>query len=146
METVNGVTVVVYKEHGDYFRFAVLRRTLNWDGWELVKGHIDEGEDAEAAARREVSEETGIEPINIQPLDTMHEWEYERDGTEYQAEYQCFLAQAPSNALIRVDEDTEPQEHSKGHFLNSRDAIDILSHDNQKELLREAVEKLEHAD
>jgi len=145
METVKGVTVVVYKEHGDYFRFAVLRRILNWDGWELVKGHIDDGEDAEEAARREVAEETGIEHTEFEDLDTLHEWEYERDGTEYHAEYQCFLARAPSNALIDVSDDQEPQEHSKGHFLNSRDAIDILSHDNQKELLRRAVEKLEHA-
>jgi len=113
--------------------------------WAGVSGYVEDDESPEAAARREVAEETGIEHTEFEDLDTLHEWEYERDGTEYHAEYQCFLARAPSNALIDVSDDQEPQEHSKGHFLNSRDAIDILSHDNQKELLRRAVEKLEHA-
>ena len=33
------------------------------DSWSLPKGHIDEGEQAEAAARREIKEESGIEEL-----------------------------------------------------------------------------------
>lgn len=144
METVNGVTVVLYKEHGDYYRFAVLRRELNWEGWELVKGKIDDGEEPAGAARREVAEETGIEPRSITDLDTVHEWTYERDGTKYEARYRCFMAEAPPDALIDVDAN-HVEEHSKGHFLNSRDALDILTHENQRELVEQVVERLETA-
>src|SRR6266498_3946320 len=35
--------------------------------WEFAKGHIEEGENPEEAAKREIQEETGIADVNIIP-------------------------------------------------------------------------------
>ena len=40
--------------------------------WQMPQGGIDRGEDAEAAARRELWEETGI--TSIEPLDAVPDW------------------------------------------------------------------------
>ncbi|MDY6778845.1 MAG: NUDIX domain-containing protein [Candidatus Nanohaloarchaea archaeon] len=141
MEQVPGVVVVLYKRVDGYNRYAVLKRTKNWEGWELVKGHIEDKEEPEEAAHREVREETGITPENVQSMDEINEWEYKRDGTQYHARYRAYLAEAPSDAYIDVS-GNEHGEHSKGHFLNFRDTVEILTHDNQRELVKQAADQL----
>lgn len=56
--------------------------------WTIPKGEIDEGEDAQAAARRELAEETGLEvegelialaPIRQKGGKTVHAWAAEAD-------------------------------------------------------------------
>lgn len=142
MEQVDGVTVILYTIKNGHPRIAVLRRTLNWDGWELVKGRQDGDESVKETARREIEEETGLEPEWIKSLDITHEWTYEREGTRYQASYDAFLAKAPDNARISVDTNVD-DEHSKGLFLNPRDARDILTHENQQELIDIATDEIE---
>lgn len=141
MEHVDGVVVVLYTHKNDHPRIAVLKRTLNWEGWELVKGRKEGDEDTISAARREIIEETGIEPESIEELDTKHEWTYERDGAQYKASYDSCLAKAPADARMTVDTNDE-DEHTKGFFLNFRDAKDILTHKNQRELIEMVENRL----
>jgi 8-oxo-dGTP pyrophosphatase MutT (NUDIX family) len=42
--------------------------TRNYRGWEMLGGHIEEGEDVETAMRREAYEEGGFEPATIIPF------------------------------------------------------------------------------
>lgn len=142
MKKVEGVVVVVYKKSDGSTRYAVLKRELNWEGWELVKGKVEDGEDLEKTAKREVKEETGIEANEIVSLDDIHEWEYQRNGEKHKAEYHAFLAEVPEDSYIDVDAN-KVEEHSKGFFLNLRDSKGMLTHDNQKELLEEASEIIE---
>ncbi len=134
------VCVVLYKWAGDTPRYAVLERVKNWEGWELVKGRM-EGT-AEETARLEVEEEAGIDEVeNIEELDHDLEWEYEEDGESIHVSCHCFLAEAPEDARISV-EDNPDEEHADGYFLNFRDAKDILTYDDQRELLEAAHERL----
>ena len=48
------------------------------DSWSLPKGHIDEGEDEEQAAVREVYEESGLQDITI--IDKLGEYQRPRTG------------------------------------------------------------------
>ncbi len=143
MNEVVGVVVALYKMAGGHPRFAVLRRDVTWDGWELPKGRLDDGEDPETAARREVIEETSIEPTEVTDLDDVHEWAYERDGEKHRARYHAFMARAPDSAFIDISDNPDEDEHSKGHFLNTRDTTDILTHENQRELVRDVKERVE---
>lgn len=130
------VCVVLYKLMDGHPRYAVLRRTLNWEGWELVKGHLEGS--PEETVRQEVAEETGIEEtVAVDPVDCDAGWTYEDDGEEVSVTCHCFLVEVPADAYIDVDANPH-DEHAKGHFLNYRDARDILTHDNQRDLLREA--------
>ena len=143
MEVREGVVVVVWKEINNAARFAVLRRDLNWEGWEFVKGAVDSVEEKEEAAKREVKEETGIEDIiEVEDLNRMHKWRYKRDGKKIEAQYRVFLAKVPEGANINVSANPH-DEHSKGFFLNPRDTKDILTHENQKKLVGIALEIIE---
>lgn len=135
MQKEQRVCVVLRKSVSGGNRYGVLKRTKNWEGWELVKGHIDDDESPEDAAVREVREETGIDEIDeVASLDYELTWTYERDGEQRRSVCRCFLIDVPADAYIDVD--TNPHdEHATGHFLNFRDARDILTYDNQRELL-----------
>ncbi|MCJ7428957.1 MAG: NUDIX domain-containing protein [Candidatus Nanohaloarchaeota archaeon QJJ-5] len=142
MEEVKGVVIVLYTIKNGHPRIAVLKRTLNWEGWELVKGRKDDDEDPKETARREIKEETGIDPASITILDDTHEWTYERDGTKYHAIYDTCIARAPDGARIQVQHNND-EEHEKGFFLNPRDAKDILTHENQQSLIESVTDRLE---
>lgn len=134
------VCIVLYKMMDGYPRYGVLKRTLNWEGWELPKGHL-EGDAAESA-RQEIAEETGIADIEaLDPFACDAGWTYEDDGEEVQVTCDCFLAEVPGDAYIDVSGNPH-DEHAKGHFLNFRDARDILTHENQRELLAAAHDHL----
>lgn len=135
MQEEQRVCVVLRKTVGGGKRYGVLKRTKNWEGWELVKGHIDDDEAPADAAAREVNEETGIETVkDITALDYELTWTYERDGEQRRSVCRCFLIDVPSDAYIDVGANPD-DEHATGHFLNFRDARDILTYDNQRELL-----------
>src|SRR3954449_2255400 len=52
-------------------RIAVVHRP-KYDDWSLPKGHLEEGEDWEDAALREVEEELGIRARTVRALDPVH--------------------------------------------------------------------------
>lgn len=134
------VCVVLYKLVEGHPRYAVLRREKNWEGWELVKGHVEES--LEETVRQEVEEEAGIPELEeVEELDSDVGWTYEDEGEEVEVTCHGFMARAPDDALVDVSGNPH-EEHSKGHFLNYRDARDIVTHDNQRNLLEEAHENL----
>lgn len=140
MKTEERVCVVLTKELQDSYRYAVFRRTKGWEGWELVKGHVED-DDPEATVYIELAEEAGInreQVVRVEPLDQTMSWTYENDdGETVETDCHCFLAEVTPDTYISVGQNPD-DEHTKGHFLNYRDAHDILTHDNQRELL-EAV-------
>ena len=73
MKIRKGAVAIIFRQD----EFLILKRELNWKGWEFVKGSIDEGEDEETAVKREIREETGLEDIEIihklpEKLEYMH--------------------------------------------------------------------------
>ena len=57
---------VVLRKDGDRWMIAMEQQEKYMDGaWFLPKGHVEEGEDFEAAARREIEEEVGISELKL---------------------------------------------------------------------------------
>ena len=135
---------MVYKESRRNNRFALLQRKKNWDGWELPKGHLEEDDYVETV-KIELSEETGIEEDSIQEINSMDEttsWEYEQDGEEFRKEYKAFIVKVDEDTLI--DTTQNPcDEHVQGFFLKKDDAEGLLTYENNVEILKKAVQKIQ---
>jgi len=67
---IAGVSVIITNLGGDVL---LLRHSYGPDVWGLPGGGINRGEEPEAAARREVREELGIELARLEPIGTLEE-------------------------------------------------------------------------
>ncbi|MCL2800071.1 MAG: NUDIX domain-containing protein [Endomicrobia bacterium] len=133
---------VLYKicEGETLFLLARSRRSGKWG---FPKGHIEEGESEAETARREILEETGIK--NIEFVDGFRqEAVYIIDGTRAdtkgkpaQKHSVYFLAKALEEPSKNIDD-----EISEIGWFNLENAVNILSFDNQKEILKLAYEKI----
>ena len=79
--TVIDVSKLEYRENvgmvlinADRHIFAGKRIDNNNDAWQMPQGGIDEGETPEAAAYRELSEETGIHYSKVRLLEETQDW------------------------------------------------------------------------
>jgi 8-oxo-dGTP pyrophosphatase MutT (NUDIX family) len=143
MRTEKGVAIVAYQESRGSRRFLVLKRTKNWEGWELPKGHLED-DDYEETVKLELGEEAGIDPGNIQEIKELGkdlEWSFEDGGEEVEREYTGYLVRIDDDAIVDVSENPH-EEHETGFFMKQEDVESLLTYDNQKELLQEAVTQL----
>ncbi|MFB6241717.1 MAG: NUDIX domain-containing protein [Candidatus Nanosalina sp.] len=144
MRTEKGVAIVAYKESRGSRRFLVLKRTKNWEGWELPKGHL-ENDDYDETVKLELGEEAGIDGENIREIKSLDEdleWSYEdEDGEEVQREYRGYLVRIEDDATVYVSANPH-DEHETGFFMKLEDVRSLLTYDNQKDLLEEAVTRL----
>ena len=60
--------------------YVVLIATHGGTRWGLPKGHVTTDEQPTDAARREILEETGVEGVVLQPLETIEYWFRARRG------------------------------------------------------------------
>lgn len=143
MKHEKGIIAAVYKESEKGFRFLVLKRKKNWEGWELLKGHL-ENEDYVETVRTELREEAGIEKDQIEQIQDLEkevEWEYERDGEKFEKNYSAFMVKVGKKAHVRTDENPH-DEHEDGFFLRYNVVKDMLEYRNNVEVLEETFEKL----
>lgn len=64
---------VIYRYEGETVQVAMIA-TSGGARWGLPKGHVFVGETPEAAAQREIEEETGLTGEVLQPLETIEYW------------------------------------------------------------------------
>lgn len=86
---------------GDHGTIAMVRRK---DAWLFPKGHVDEGETDEEAARREIAEEIGVTDLEyIDDLGTYERFKIREDGTDdtdYLKEIHMYLFAAPPHTEL----------------------------------------------
>lgn len=86
---------------GDHGTIAMVRRK---DAWLFPKGHVDQGEADEEAARREIAEEIGVTDLEyIDDLGTYERFKIREDGTddsEYLKEIHMYLFAAPPHTQL----------------------------------------------
>lgn len=143
MKTEKGVTIIAYKKSNRNSRFLVLKRTKNWEGWELPKGHLEEDDYVETV-KLELGEEGGISEEHIESVESLDqalEWTFERDGDEIKREYHCYLVKVSEDAIVDTGQNPH-EEHDSGYFFDLDDASALLTYDNQRELLEQVADDL----
>ena len=113
--------VIPFRRIGNRREVLLLRCFKNWD---FPKGMIDQGEDPFSAAKREFSEETGIEKIAIISPDLFIETEPYSNGKV--ARYYPGEVAADADVILRPNPVTGILEHHEYRWFSVRDAEEKL--------------------
>lgn len=128
---VKKVQAVIYDiENGEPY-FLVFHRILNWRGWELHKGTLEDSETPEKALRREIREETGLTKLKIvKSLGVSFYFNRKRCKV-----VDVFLVRASMNN--KVDLSKNPcKEHDGYLWVNRNAAIRKLTWSNAKKIVK----------
>ena len=134
--SAGGVVVRMAPADGGYARPLFLIIRDSYDNWGFPKGHVEDGERPEAAALREVIEETGIESLTLRSsIDTI-DWYFRFRGRLIHKVCHFFL-------MVTDLTDTSPQ-RSEGitacRWEPYEDAAQLVSYANARDVLRRANE------
>ena len=109
--------------------------------WGLPKGHLEEGGDTQQAAVREVSEETGLDQLEVGPEVGTINWFFRRRGTLVHKFCTFFLMRSTQgDAIPEVGEGI-----TECVWLPFPDAIERLTYENARETLKNVQELLQSA-
>lgn len=103
--------------------------------WDIPKGHMEAGETEQETALREVKEETGVDVEVIS--DKRYTLEYTVENGNLK-EVIYFIAKK-----IGGEEKAQETEVSEIRWLAFDEAVEMLTYDNSKELLRKAINSVE---
>jgi len=132
-----GIFVVIYKiDNNKSIDYLLLKRKLHWKGWEFSKGGIEKGETKMQTVKREVREESGINPVKgkIKKYNLKGKYFYDKNTIKDRCcegqTYELFSAQI-KKGKIKIDK----KEHSDYKWVDFRKAIKMLKWKNQKRAL-----------
>ena len=107
------------------------------DTWELPGGKVENGEFFDDALVREIKEETNLEVELLRNFRVSEQYDpVEKPGVTKQVVY--FLAEYSDETPIVV----RPDEVRSLKSLSFEEALDILEHNNMKEILKQADEHI----
>jgi 8-oxo-dGTP diphosphatase len=139
--TVNQVSSggVAFRKHDGQLEVALIsvgeaRR------WQLPKGTVEKDETNEAAAVREVREETGILTEVVTLLDRIEYWFYSTAGgkrTRHHKYVHFFLLRALSGDVRDHD-----HEVNESRWVEINAALKMLKFENERRILRKAIEEI----
>jgi 8-oxo-dGTP pyrophosphatase MutT (NUDIX family) len=114
--------------------FLIIRDS--YDNWGFPKGHVEDGEQPEAAALREVSEETGLESLTVRSsIDTI-DWYFRFRGR--------LIHKVCHFYLMVTDLATTSPQRSEGitacRWELYEEAAHLVSYANARDVLRRAHE------
>lgn len=120
----------------------VLVVNQNGDSWSLPKGHLEPGEDAEAAATREIFEETGIQDVHI--IEKLGEYMRGRIGAGGEGENLQQMKHITIFLCITNQEELSPidPENPQAEWLGIMDVADRLTHPKDRDFYKSTVPRL----
>lgn len=125
-ETKSAGGVVLNKEGN------VLVVSQHGTSWSLPKGHIEAGEDALAAAKREIYEESGVSSLTfIKDLGTYQRYKIGKEGGDDASELKTmvmFLFKTGQEFLKPVD-----PENPEARWVKKEEVANLLTHPKDKE-------------
>jgi 8-oxo-dGTP pyrophosphatase MutT (NUDIX family) len=132
---------VAFRSQGDGFDIAIIR--THEGRWQLPKGWIEHGEPAEQTAVREVREEAGIDAEVVAPLGTIEYWyrsTYDPEPARVHKFVHVFLLR-----YLRGSTDDHDDEVTEARWAPIDDALDMLSHKDERDMVKRARELLAEA-
>lgn len=142
MKYRKGIAAIIFRNTKNGIKFLIFHRTKNWDGWEFLKGGIQDGEDSLKSLKREIKEETGLKNYKIIENTgkiIKYEWpkHFAKDHHIYiGAKHEFFLVKT-NTAKIKIDK----REHDNYKWVDKEEALKLLTYNNHKEVLKTVLKK-----
>lgn len=108
------------------------------DRWTIPKGHIEEGEKANETAAREVTEETGLQHVEVQNWLGKINFRYRRENSLILMSQQIYLIHATKDTDALVKEDWM----NGIKWFPSAEALDKIEYEDIGKLILLALKKL----
>ncbi len=127
MEYENSAAAVVYHKE----EYLLLKYEMGH--WGFVKGNIEVGESKKETIMRELKEETSIDDAKIiGEFEESYNYYYKFDGNLIQKQVDCFLIKSKKKSV------NLSYEHTDYTWLPYQKAIEQLSHENTRKILKKA--------
>ncbi len=127
---------VIFKKENNKINYLFLEYEHKSEYLGFPRGGIEDGESEKQAAEREVKEETGLDVEFIDGFKETVHWFYRRDGETVSKRLVLFLAEAKSDRVLISSE------HVGYKWMTFEKAIDALSFENSRKVLRKAQDFL----
>ncbi len=123
---------VVFRRDGGETFFLLIRDSYR--NWGFPKGHLEEGEQPDSAAMREVTEETGLASLELRSVIETIDWHFRFRGRLIHKVCHFYLIETP-------DAKTKPQ-RAEGitacRWARYDDAVRLISYENARAVLDRA--------
>ena len=138
----NGLRHIIGMVVFDGERFLLLHRKLNWNGWEFPKGAVEESETQEEAIRRELLEETDLKKYSL--VTQLDEFDFYDNVRKINSNIKNYLVQVSSNSKVSLNNEhvldgEVVEEHSDFKWFHPKEALETVTHENQRETLNKAI-------
>jgi bis(5'-nucleosidyl)-tetraphosphatase len=122
--------IIVFRMKDEQAEFLLLH--YPHDHWDLPKGKIEKGESKESAALRELKEETGLTAQLIEGFEKKFDYVFKQEGEFIKKTVYFFIGNVSSGEV------TLSEEHIGFAWLSYDQALERLTFENAKEVLKEA--------
>jgi 8-oxo-(d)GTP phosphatase len=140
MREISAGGLVVRRMRGGIWLAAIQPQGRPDGHWVLPKGLVEPGEEALAAALREVREETGLEAVPVARLEPLR-YVYTRDGQRIFKVVTFWLMRARAGRLGAI-EPAMRVEVASARWLPLASAPRLLAYGGEKKLARTVAEQL----
>jgi 8-oxo-dGTP pyrophosphatase MutT (NUDIX family) len=123
---------VVFRRDGERTFFLLIRDSYR--NWGFPKGHLEQGEGPEQAALREVSEETGLDGLELRAPIEVIDWEFRFRGRRIHKTCHFFLIETPEAQC----EPLRAEGITACRWASFEQAERLIAYDNARAVLRQA--------
>ena len=108
------------------------------DRWTIPKGHIEEGESSKETAQREITEETGLQKMNVLNWLGKINFRYRRTNSLVLMTTEIFLVHALGDT-----DDLKPEEWMNGiKWFSAAEALDKIAYEDIEKLMLIGLKKI----
>ena len=131
MEHVYSAGIITYKTDNDKIEYLILHYA---DGhWDMPKGKMEPGETKQETAHRELMEETGLTAQLHDDFEETIQYVFLNYDKKIAQKTAYFFIGRTTNSSISLS-----HEHTDYQWLSYKDAIETLTYENAKNILKKA--------